>query len=393
MDTFRVCPSCSGGSLEIFHQVHSVPVNSCILMDSPGEARNYPTGDIKLGFCKDCGFVCNTAFNQRLTEYSGRYEETQGFSPTFNAFHAELANSLIERHNLRGKNIIEIGCGKGEFLDLICAAGGNQGIGFDPGYIEGRNPGLNGTQVSVIKDFYSEKYAAYHGDFICCKMTLEHIAATREFVTVIRRAIGDDGATTLFFQVPEATRILRECAFEDIYYEHCSYFSPGSLARLFRRSGFAITRIDTEYDDQYLTIEARLMNGSDSDVSPIENDLKSLQSYVTSFPEKYRETRNKWDRKLNDAKTAGRKTILWGSGSKAVSFLTTSKEQDAIQYVVDINTYRQGHFMPGTGQEIVSPEFLLDYKPDAVIVMNRIYCPEITETLHQMGLNPLMDAL
>lgn len=393
MDNPLICPSCGGHSLEIFHEVNAVPVNSCILVDTPAEARAYPTGDIKLGFCEDCGFICNAAFDKNLTEYSGRYEETQGFSPTFNAFHTELANSLIERHDLHGKEIIEIGCGKGEFLNLICEAGGNRGVGFDPGYIEGRNPGAAGTQVNVVKDFYSEKYAAYRGDFVCCKMTLEHIAATNDFVTVVRRATGDAGGTTLFFQVPEATRIFRECAFEDIYYEHCSYFSPGSLARLFRRCGFSVTYISTEYDDQYLTLEARPANGLDPGVFPIEKDLDALRSYVRRFPEKYGEMRSMWDRKLNDSKAAGHKTVLWGSGSKAVSFLTTSREQDAIEYVVDINTYRQGHFMPGTGQAIVGPDFLREFNPDTVIVMNRIYCPEITDTLRRMDLHPTVTAL
>ena len=88
-------------------------------------------------------------------------------------------------------------------------------------------------------------------------MTLEHIHPTGDFIATVRRAIGDRVGTNVFFQIPEATRILRDCAFEDIYYEHCSYFSPGSLARLFRANGFEVLGLSTEYDGQYLTIEAR----------------------------------------------------------------------------------------------------------------------------------------
>ena len=79
------------------------------------------------------GFIANLAFNPALTEYSARYEETQGFSPTFNAFHRALAERLIARYDLHGKDIVEIGCGKGEFLMLLCELGGNRGVGFDPG--------------------------------------------------------------------------------------------------------------------------------------------------------------------------------------------------------------------------------------------------------------------
>lgn len=393
MDRTPICPGCGSGPMDIFHRVFSVPVNSCILMSSPAEALDYPRGDIELGFCRACGFISNTAFDQTLTEYSGRYEETQGFSPTFNAFHADLARRLIERYELHGKDVVEIGCGKGEFLNLLCKLGENRGTGFDPGYLEDRDQHQAAGQVRFIKDFYSERYAHHRGDFICCKMTLEHIHATDDFVAVVRRAIGDETQTIVFFQVPEAGRIMQECAFEDIYYEHCSYFSRGSLARLFLGHGFDILDVSTAYDDQYLTIEAKPRNGADRAECSMINDLEDLGRYVSRFTDKYKQKRRAWDRRLHDSKATHRKVVLWGSGSKAVSFLTTSEQFDAIEYVVDINPHRQGHFMPGTGQEIVSPDFLREYKPDVVIVMNGIYRTEIGDQLREFDLNPKLLAL
>ena len=60
----------------------------------------------------------------------------------------------------------------------------------------------------------------------------------------------------MFFEVPATEIILREQRFWDIYYEHCSYFSPHSLDRLFRAAGFFPTAVGSEYDGQYLTIAA-----------------------------------------------------------------------------------------------------------------------------------------
>ena len=67
-----------------------------------------------------------------------------------------------------------------------------------------------------------------------CRHTLEHIAPTGRFLRTIRNVIGDRSDTVVLFELPDAVRILREGAFWDINYEHCSYFSPGSLSRLFR---------------------------------------------------------------------------------------------------------------------------------------------------------------
>jgi hypothetical protein len=41
--------------------------------------------------------------------------------------------------------------------------------------------------------------------------------------------------------------------------------------------------------------------------------------------------------------------------------------------------------MPGTGQEIVAPSFLADYRPDLVIAMNPIYLAEIRRDLDALG--------
>jgi SAM-dependent methyltransferase len=374
--------------MHVFHRQEAVPTNSCILLGSSEEALGYPRGDIALGFCRGCGFVSNVAFDERLTEYSGRYEETQGFSGTFNAFHRGLAERLIERHGLRGKRILEIGCGKGEFLLLLAELGNNGGVGFDPGYREDRFSGKGAPGVEFVKDFYSEKYAGVEADFVCCKMTLEHIHQTAAFLTVVRRAIGDQPDVVVFFQIPEATRILRDCAFEDIYYEHCSYFTPGSIAGLFRRSGFEVLNIDTEYAGQYLTIEAKPSPDGPSQPLPQEDDLAALNAYVSDFPAKLAQKVGFWRRRVEDAAASKRKPVLWGSGSKAVSFLTTLGIDDQIEFVVDINPHRQGFFLPATGQKIVSPSALEGYRPDLVIVMNPVYKEEITRDLAAMGLEP-----
>lgn len=387
MGRVSTCPSCGTGEMEPFYYVRSVPTNSCILLTSPEEARAYPRGDIVLGFCPHCGFVSNVAFDPNLTEYSDRYEETQEFSPTFTAFHKDLTTRLIERFDLHDKDIIEIGCGKGAFLNLLCELGGNRGIGFDPGYVDDRVETTRAKEVKFVKDFFSKKYAQHRGDFVCCKMTLEHIPATADFIETARLAVRDQG-TVVFFQVPEATRILRDCAFEDIYYEHCSYFSPGSLARLFRQNGFDILSIETEYDDQYLTIEARPLAGPKNGPLPQENDLHALRQHVATFAERCRRKLEGWRLRLKELSAKRKRVVLWGSGSKGVSFLTTLGIIDQVKYVVDINPYRQGYFMPLSGQEIVSPELLREYVPHAVIIMNPVYCDEIRRNLDRLGLKP-----
>ncbi|MCZ7663017.1 MAG: class I SAM-dependent methyltransferase [Thermoleophilia bacterium] len=104
-------------------------MHSCVLVDSREAALAFPQGDIRLELCGSCGFVQNSAFDPGLIDYFQEYEETQGYSATFEAFARGLAAALVARHDLRGKEILEIGCGKGEFLALLCELGGNRGLG------------------------------------------------------------------------------------------------------------------------------------------------------------------------------------------------------------------------------------------------------------------------
>jgi hypothetical protein len=97
-----------------------------------------------------------------------------------------------------------------------------------------------------------------------------------------------------------------------------------------------------------------------------------------------------WRSRLEETRNSGRKAVVWGSGSKGVAFLTALNLHTPdceIEYVVDINPFREGKYMAGTGQEIVSPAFLKRYKPDLAIAMNPIYQTEIKADLEKMGLS------
>ena len=382
------CLAC--GSLEItaFHEVDRVPVHSCVLVSSREEALNFPTGRIRLVFCASCGFIFNADFDGSLLDYSRDYEETQGFSSRFRSFAQDLAGRLIDRFDLHGKEILEIGCGKGEFILLLVELGPNRGIGIDPAYVPERTNSEAAERITFIQDFYSKAYRGLAADFICCRHTLEHIPDVGEFVRLVRGAIGERG-TPVFFEVPDTRRVLREAAFWDIYHEHCSYFTLGSLARLFRSSGFEVSDLALGFDDQYVLLEARpSSNGNRWRTSDEEEPVSELAAEVERFRASYQQTVVGWAERLERWRGQGRRVVVWGSGSKGVAFLTTLGISDEIAYVVDVNPFRQGKFMIGTGHAIVAPESLANPAPDVVIVMNPIYVNEIRDQLERMGLRP-----
>ncbi len=388
MSSKYVCQNCGMHAMSTFYEVENVPVHTCVMLSTRQEALRFPKGKVVLGFCEECGFISNVAFDSSAVNYFSIYEDQQCFSSTFNAFAEDLAKRLVEKYNLHDKKILEIGCGKGNFLALLCELGNNYGVGIDPAYRKDRVQSEASDRLRFIQDYYSERYADYNGDLICCRHTLEHIPNTAEFLSNVRHAIGNSLDTIVFFEVPDVTRVLRELAFWDIYHEHCSYFSPGSLARLFRSCQFDIIDFSKDFDDQYLLIEAKPVSQKTEKVHELEESVEEMAKDVTYFSTHCREKLDQWKKRLNENYASGRRTVVWGSGSKCVSFLTTLGVKDEIEYIVDINPFRHGKYLPGIGKKVMSPEILRKNKPDAVIVMNPIYSDEIRQALADMGLTP-----
>jgi SAM-dependent methyltransferase len=373
--------------MEVVYAISDIPVHSTINLASRAEALRFPTGDLRLGYCRACAFLCNTVHDPTLQEYSTNCEESQHVSPTFTEFARSLAARWIDRYDLRNKTILEIGCGKGEFLALMCELGDNRGVGIDPSAQPDRTATLPaGERLTFIRDLYGENYAHLEADCIMCRHTLEHICPTRDFIRMIRRAIGTRNNMLVLFELPDVTRILREAAFWDVYYEHCSYFSTGSLARLFRAAKFDLLELGRDFGDQYLLLAARPAETPTAPRLPLEHDLEQMNGDVEHFKRAVPGNLERWRRLILDAHGAGKRVVLWSALSKAVSFLTTLKVGAAIEYAVDINPHRQGRFLPVTGQQIVPPEFLTAYKPDLVILMNPIYLDEVRREVARIGL-------
>jgi hypothetical protein len=190
-------------------------------------------------------------------------------------------------------------------------------------------------------------------------------------------------------------RVLREVAFWDVYYEHVSYFTPGSLARAFRAAGFDVLDLALDYDDQYILIEARARReGTSPSVHRLEERVEDVVRGAQEFSAAFARQLRTWKRKLASARERGERVVLWGAGSKAVAFLTALGASDgAIEYAVDINPYKHGTFLAGAGQRVVPPEFLRDYRPGTVVAMNSVYLGEIATMLDHLGVEATLESV
>ncbi len=379
------CPVCQSTNIEPVLEVKGVPIISNVIWDNRAEALASPRGDIELAFCANCGHVFNLSFNPRKMEYNVTYENSLHFSPRFQEYAQWLAHHLIDHYDIHNKQIIEIGSGKGDFLKMLCEFGDNHGTGFDPSFKP--TPEDQHPAITFVQDVYSDRYAHYQANLICSRHTLEHIDQPGAFISRLRQTVGSDSNVVIFFEVPNLGFILRDTAIWDIIYEHISYFSAHSLANLFERHGFRTLALAEVYEGQFLYIEAQSYTAKqNSSCLTNSTSLDSLKEQVDQFREKSDQKRAYWRQKIDQIQSEKHRAVIWGAGSKGISFLNMLHIQDEVPYAVDINPRKRNKFITGTGQEIIPPEYLKEYQPDTVILINPIYQEEVQQALRQVGI-------
>ena len=328
------------------YQVEQLPTFQNRVYDAEFEAKTCPKGDIRLVEDLRTGLVYNEAFRPELMNYDSGYNNEQAVSPFFRQ-HLRAVSQIIARHVGR-QRIVEIGCGKGYFLEMLVADGFDI-TGFDPTY-EGTNP-------MVRKEYFRPEKEGRREGFVL-RHVLEHIQNPLEFLFTLREA--NEGAGKVYIEVPCFDWICRHRAWFDIFYEHVNYFRIGDFNRIFGTLELA----ERSFGDQYLSIIADLRTLRRPQFDPANR---------VQFPGDF--TRGL---RLHPSE----QSVIWGSGSKGVIFaLLMERAGGKFEHVVDINPAKHGKYLAGTGLKISSPSEALKRLEDGatIYVMNGNYLAEIKE--------------
>lgn len=386
------CPVCGTKAGPSFFDLCQVPVFCNVLWDSKEHAANAAKGDVELVCCKGCGLIYNSAFDASKVEYAPNYENALHFSKSFQAFATQLANGLVERHKLSGKKVAEIGCGDGYFLQQMVAAGVAGGIGFDPSMDRNDKRSFVHAGVEIIPETFEVGNLPTHFDLVICRHVLEHLRDPLSLLYGIRDAIGER-PSALYFEVPNTTWILESGSLWDFIYEHYTYWTAPTLETLFATGGFHQYETSTGFGDQFLMIEA---SAGDRFCGPAhtEDSVERMITTCQRFGESAKRHLNLWQDELTALFDAGRKVVIWGAGSKGITFVNAVQAaRQAVDCLVDVNPRKLGKYVSGSGHPILAREYLVELQPDVVIIPNAHYKKEIGEDLSRLGIDAELKTL
>ncbi len=370
------CPGC--GSMPLGERLFlpQLPVILNYRFATKEAAQNVALRDLELRECNHCGLVFNAILDAASIPYDELYENRQNFSSGFLTMLQQTADGLSKRYKLEGGTVLEVGCGKGDFLQLLCDRSKAQGLGYDTS-CEKTGPSAGG-RVCFFQRYVTPVDVKTKVDLVVCRHVVEHVPEIGEFFCLLHDIAIAGGSSAVYIETPTLEWIVDHAAFWDVFYEHCNYFTMHTLRKLAEKAGFAILDQRLIFGDQYQALELRPNSKANSPPpSRCNNNGRMLRRLADCLAN----SRENVTARLEKA-GAQNGWAVWGAGAKGVS-LTHAMSDHPPKFVIDSNPAKQGMFLPGTGIPVVAPDDPKVSSIPVIIVANANYLPEIHSTLAQ----------
>lgn len=370
------CPICK--SSDVYFLFNSeVPTLQNRVYVEQNEAINCTKGSVDLTHCNNCNFTFNGGFDESLIVYNEHYDNAVP-SKLFIQYYHDICTYLYEKYNLENGVVYDIGCGKGTFLNILCALYPSiKGVGIDPSYEGELNPREN---LRFIRDFFKAEQVQEAPSLLLSRHVFEHIEYPKDFLEIIREPVQLFPDVPVFIEIPDFTWIVKNKTFWDICYEHCNYFSQSSVAAMFNYPWARLNSITQSFGEQYLWVEG-IFNATNADLEANRNFPKITATDIEAFIESINASKVKVIDIVLNHKAEDYKVIVWGMATKGVIFTNSiDRERAIIDFCIDINKEKQQKYAPLSGNLIQSPQVLADFKDSSkflVIIMNTNYTEEI----------------
>ena len=342
-------------NLTELYRAEQLPIFQNRMFNSAQEARDCARGDLVLVRNLETGLIYNQAFDPGLMVYDASYQNEQAVSHAFRT-HLDEVTAIIQKH-LSGQQLIEVGCGKGYYLEKLRAEGFTV-TGLDPTY-EGDDP-------DIIKEYFTVD-TGLQAEGIVLRHVLEHIQNPAQFLANIRDANGGSGL--IYIEIPCFDWIAEHRTWFDLFYEHVNYFRLSDFDRIFGR----VVESGHVFGGQYLYVVGDLSTVREP-VLAEDDGFKFPTDFLASYERSIEVVRQ--------VKAQGQSsTVVWGGASKGTIFsLMMERAGLPVDWVVDINPAKQDRYLPATGKRVASPDEILNGSVEegsVVFVMNSNYQDEI----------------
>ena len=307
--------------------------------------------------CKMCGLV---QLDNDPSEYYRDSIRSSKVSHEMIEFRRKQFGKFISDYNLEGNDILEVGCGNGDYLSILNEFNINA-VG-----VEHSNDSVNkciNSGLKVIKGYLENNGTIRESKFDAFVMLnfLEHSEYPSDMLKGIGRNLEDGGYGLI--EVPNFDMILRENLFSEFVIDHLSYFTKNTFKFALQSNGFDVISCDEIWNNYILSAVVRKRKFLDiSHFKDCCNTLRdSLNSYINLF----------------------NSVAVWGAGHQSFSVLSLCDLSNKIKYIIDDAEFKQNKYTPVTNIKIVSPDYVKENPVDSIIIIAGSYSEYIINKIKE----------
>ncbi|WP_043349870.1 class I SAM-dependent methyltransferase [Methylobacterium sp. B1] len=329
--------------------------------------------------CESCWLVQLEAFESPEHIFSD-YAYFSGFSAGWLRHAEAYVASMTERFGLGPQSkVVEVASNDGYLLQYFVARGVPV-LGVEPAAnvaAVAREKGVASEVAFFGRDTAERLRAEGHGaDLMAANNVLAHVPDILDFVAGFQVLLKRDGAGT--FEFPHLLRMIEHKQFDTIYHEHFSYLSLGVVSGILERSGlrvFDVEELPTHGGS--LRVFFCHVDGPHAQTPAVARVLADERAGGLFSAEGYgRFAADVVEIKcaslefLIQQRRAGKRVCGYGAAAKGNTFLNyCGIGPELVEAVADRSPHKQGTFLPGSRIPVISPEALLEMRPDYVLIL------------------------
>ena len=297
---------------------------------------------LKVCQCNDCGLI-------QLKNYPvGYYKNVITAASLSESSKDNLVDEwrpFVKKYNIEGKDAIEVGAGRGDFLQVLERLNINAyGIENSTENIKEcnkKNLNVDKNYLTELPENFSKKYS-----LVVCNNFLEHQPKTKEFISYLRDLLIDDGI--VYISVPNVDYLLEKACLYEFVADHLVYFTEQTLKKAMEMNGFDILEAYKKNNGNDLVVIAKLQSTVN-----ISKARETVSGIIDSIKKEVNSYKN---------------VVIWSAGHRALALMAMAKLKE-IDYVIDSANFKQGKFTPILHKKIISPEEFINIKCDLLIIM------------------------